>query len=697
MPPAPSTSRYHALLIGVAGYRAIKPLSGPSHDVAQMEGFLRSVLGPSLVLRKLVAPPEPEPPPALSELPTHQNIMQALEQLTGDAVAPGERVLIYFAGHGTSTFLPDSGGYHEALLPYDIEAGGAALLDVTFGELLDRIHARSGDLTVILDACCSAGATRSVFAASKATARTVALSRAATQGGRGPIPSAATVQHGAVTIRNRTWHGSRVSKGYSVVTACQTSQMAREQRFDNEQPPACFGIFTHALLGLLRSYSHEELCELAWQDIWSRLSATVSFAAAQADGEQVPQLLGPRENRILGGPSKRPLLGIPVHPIDRGRFAVDAGELAGLSPGAKLALYQAPLESLPALGSDAEQALPKLGMLTIESTTSWGSVAVPSPGMGPCVVANQGYGRLIESAPTQRLRVRLSCTIASEIKVLLAKHAAEDSVTYVAEEELFEACVGSYPDGSLWLGDDVYGSGLGAKEPGPLVRVPCVRRVTGPIDFDKMTAALRTALRHYAHKYVLPLRLTRHSTLALAQPQLQLRIVPCADARSLQRLQTELDSFPAREPGALGRVLVQSEEGIAIQIENQSTESLHFLLLCCAASGSVQLLGEDSECFVQAGSIKVLGQLSDSGYQPFRCGAPNNLSWCVDRLILLASGERTVTERLRQLESTTSFQEEVDAILYPERRLRGGPSDKQSKAIPLPWVSMVPLQVVSGQ
>lgn len=158
--------RFQALLIGIDNYDGY-PLSGCVNDIDQMQDFLvNKLLVPVECIRRLEAPlhrPAQLPIPP-ERRPTYDNLVAALRDLASEQVQRGDRIFIHYAGHGSYEKLAEAESYFEGLVPVDHESKGL-LFDVELNQLLQAIADRSGDLTVILDCCHSAGATRDLATA----------------------------------------------------------------------------------------------------------------------------------------------------------------------------------------------------------------------------------------------------------------------------------------------------------------------------------------------------------------------------------------------------------------------------------------------------------------------------------------------------------------------------------------------------
>ena len=150
-------SNRHALVIGIARYRAdaarpVEPLAGLDHDMASALQMARALQVPDANITLL-----------RDEAATSDGIAAAIREL-GERTQPGDRVFVYWSGHGSRWFDAAEGGCVESLVPYDLK-------DVTNRQLarwLQPIGAKADKMFVVYDAChsggvatASAGATRS--------------------------------------------------------------------------------------------------------------------------------------------------------------------------------------------------------------------------------------------------------------------------------------------------------------------------------------------------------------------------------------------------------------------------------------------------------------------------------------------------------------------------------------------------------
>lgn len=166
-------SNRHALIIGIGSYqvdaaRRVEPLDGLAHDMSNALAMAATLQVPAANITLL-----------RDEAATHDGIAEAVRELEARTL-PGDRVFIYWSGHGSRHFDATEGGCVETLVPYDLK-------DVSNRQLarwIKPIGDKADKLLVVYDACHSAGvaaplpggATRSgATAAATATATSTSL------------------------------------------------------------------------------------------------------------------------------------------------------------------------------------------------------------------------------------------------------------------------------------------------------------------------------------------------------------------------------------------------------------------------------------------------------------------------------------------------------------------------------------------
>jgi hypothetical protein len=170
----------HALIIGISRYQHVRALEGPRHDARAMRGALIDAWGF-----------EPAHIAMLLDGDATRNRIQAELAALLERTRPGDYVLVYFSGHGTSRLdvhspwpLPDGTG---ALIPADFTAEGT--IEEQTGRLivgrrdlrpvLEALDRGGRRVFVIVDSCFSGNAVRSRLAMSYMPLRYVALAEEA--------------------------------------------------------------------------------------------------------------------------------------------------------------------------------------------------------------------------------------------------------------------------------------------------------------------------------------------------------------------------------------------------------------------------------------------------------------------------------------------------------------------------------------
>jgi hypothetical protein len=139
----PKASR-HALIIGIGEYTTsgVMALKGVKHDMQSAQSIAQTMSIPDENISYL-----------RDEQATAQQIRQAVQDLNA-RVRPGDRVFVYYSGHGTRWVAPlEPEHCTEGLLSTD----GKAISNVEISDLLAPIASKTDKLLVFYDACHSGG------------------------------------------------------------------------------------------------------------------------------------------------------------------------------------------------------------------------------------------------------------------------------------------------------------------------------------------------------------------------------------------------------------------------------------------------------------------------------------------------------------------------------------------------------------
>ncbi|HEY0194704.1 MAG TPA: caspase family protein, partial [Kofleriaceae bacterium] len=345
----------HALLIGIDHYLGHSSLRGCVNDVDAVQRVLLDQLG--LVPDDITRLDSPRPDTTHdTRVPrrdaTLAHIEAALAELASSSVAPGDRVFIYFSGHGHRELRErgDRRTRSEALVPMDLLAPDGSyqlLFDYQLNRRLAQIAARTSSVSIVLDCCFSAG-----------------LSRGDGQ------PRCLELPPGARYAHLRGAAGSEpLARGVAdchVVAACQ----AHETSCERSDAAGVFGVFTRAFTRALGE-ARRALGELTWAEIWQPMRATVE----QLSSAQHAWMDGGAARAVFGGPPVDREPGLAVY-REGDAFHVAAGSLAEVTPGTVLGVYGPSPAYLPWLDSEDDRAA-RLGELEVVTAELGHAIARP--------------------------------------------------------------------------------------------------------------------------------------------------------------------------------------------------------------------------------------------------------------------------------------------------------------------------------
>ena len=255
MPDQIPPANYHALLIGVDGYRRAA-LGGCVNDIDAVERVLLSAgmgaVSERMRIRRLASPVSGASRNAATAPPaTLDNVRTALTALGSPEVSAGDRVFIYYAGHGARVPVTGASGrrfHREALVPVDYDADPQQprlLYDYELNALLQKIVARTRSVTLVLDCCHSAGATREGAASRDRQPRYIDLSNlpalpdpAPASRGNAEVPPRRSVPSRTVTSLPRAWPTSWRRRNAGRISHAAACSPARSLQRWNPLRPA---------------------------------------------------------------------------------------------------------------------------------------------------------------------------------------------------------------------------------------------------------------------------------------------------------------------------------------------------------------------------------------------------------------------------------------------------------------------------
>lgn len=261
---------------------------------------------------------------------TKQGILKAFDALT-KKVRAGDIVYFHFSGHGQQ-IMDDNGdevdGYDESLVPYDAgmryescEAKGENhIRDDYLGVLLDKIRRKTGpegDLIVVLDACHSGTATRSIG-----------------------ISRGTDVKFAPPGYEPAHQRGELISRGFNEVgddadlspLVIFSGSSATEQNYEYVYEQTGYGSLSFAMSRVLI----QSEAQTSYRNIFGAVQAKMRTMVPR----QNPQLEGDADRVLFAGEAVEQQRYVPIKLWrDPQHIVIDAGLLNGIHTQSQLALY----------------------------------------------------------------------------------------------------------------------------------------------------------------------------------------------------------------------------------------------------------------------------------------------------------------------------------------------------------------------
>ncbi len=438
--------QWHALVIGVDRYPAFpnRQLSGCANDATAMGRFLVEKLRvPDANLHRLVSPKIETDPAGRA---TSSNIRGAFAAVTA-AVAAGDHLVFYFAGHGIRIEREASGGAkdrHYGFVPEDVAKATKGFANLILGReiyaFLRDIETKGATATVIADTCHSGGATRGIDSdgdngmddVPNASARSLEIA---------PLThdewAQFTAEHPALQSRQGsgtravgddpavTSFGGYAGGDFVMLTGCLDTELAKECKEtilggDGAPVTMSHGLLTHTLLKELERESPETIRALRWMDLHDRLRNVVATRALPLGlGPQTPVLEGRPEKTVFGGEWQPFDPGFTVRKLEAGTPAdlnIDGGQLHGLEMGATIAIY-------PPDTRDFDRAARGVEAVIASATPATSTARLTDP---TNIVADRSRARLVRPSASIRpiiVRVHKDAALTSAMRDALAKGA----------------------------------------------------------------------------------------------------------------------------------------------------------------------------------------------------------------------------------------------------------------------------------
>ncbi len=274
-----------------------------------------------------------------------------------DETRPGDVVVVHYSGHGVTLEDQDGDeidGVDEALAPYgahrEVARGDPSAyirddaLQLMLRELRRKAGAR-GHVLATFDSCYSGTVTRGGGSG-------------ASRGGRG-APRTAHARRDQ-DRGGMDAHREQDDEGlapFVVLSAAASDQPAREARVGGQNVGSLVWAFTSALT--------RQAGELTYRELYDDIAATMR----QTVPGQHPQVEGDLDTRVLDGAAVSQAPYVRIRGTHSGLLQLDGGLLAGLAPGAVVALHEA--------GTRWPEPARRFGVAVVEQADSLTSQARP--------------------------------------------------------------------------------------------------------------------------------------------------------------------------------------------------------------------------------------------------------------------------------------------------------------------------------
>ena len=620
---------YHVLLIGIDAYKS-KPLKGCVNDIDSIQRLLidRAKIPTSQITRLVSPHPTYVPDTTVrADEATRANIVAALARLGSADVAPTDRVLIYYAGHGTRLEVDDGGTsafrgtitrFREALVPVDGSLEGPTVLfDFELNALLADISRRTnGAVTVILDCCHSSGATRSL---EPSGTNTRFIDLAEEEGHHGPVRLSddllqilsATVPSSSATESDATDEAASV-QDCQVVAACLNHELAKETPRNVAEGETRSGLLTRSLVDALTEIPDEELTTATWGRFWNQVRARI-----ETDPETPVQhswMSGGLARAWLAGPPNDGDVGLRIERPDgkANEYLINAGTIAGITKGARIAVYGVEPFTFPPLGSNDDEAA-RIGSLLEVTEASLSGAKAAAVGV-PFDLPVGARGRVVAAGESERL----PCAVVPEDPAIVAALRASDLLEVTSEARAVVR-LEKEDDGTWVLRDDVHGA-----RPGD----PVLARL-GP---DEVVDDARRVVEHYL-RYAGPIRMAdRCGDLPNA---LEMSLLDCrADMMTGGKVdEGKISNLPELARETDGSYALRPNADYCIRIRNASREKLLVHLFNSDVSGEVALMGYQE---VDGRTVDHFWAGGETGL-PFFAVLPDGSEKCIDRFVAIAA------------------------------------------------------------
>jgi hypothetical protein len=340
-----------ALLVGVGQYRneLIPDLKGPPNDARLIYDLLTGPNGYGFPKENVCL--------LLDASATTGAFRDAFDRVLVEPAREQDVAVLFFAGHGSQTRDLDGDepdGWDETLMFHDSRVGTVRdLVDDELNAMLARLHAKTRNLTAIVDSCNSGTVTRA-----PEVGTTIARFFTPMEEAGGPV--AAGTEGGDASP---SWIPTSLP-GLVALTAASDGNPALEK--DGR------GLFTTALAQVLAQVGEQPLT-------YAQVARQVPPLLA-SESPQIPYFQGDLRGAVFGGATRARPVGWEVRAVGE-RLELAGPPLPGIGPGAELRIYGGGVAGAEA--HDPGRAKGTVVVVEMQGVNAWARVTAVDAARGP--------------------------------------------------------------------------------------------------------------------------------------------------------------------------------------------------------------------------------------------------------------------------------------------------------------------------
>ncbi len=410
----------HALIVGVDKYCNLDKkyeLSGCVSDAKLMKSVLTNYFGFD----------DGHIDELHDKAATREGILAAMDALE-KRIAKDDIVVFHFSGHGsrrTSVDQNEGSGKDSTIMPYDSGRHPKPNLDIADLEInawLQRLAAKTRNISLTFDCCHSGTVTRDAFADK---ARAVPDDTRSVEDMGVDVSSLPKIERSSL----RSSGGSRwlqLADSYVVMSGCRDNEYSHEFTQDSGDEQIRHGALTYFLTNALTrakpGTTYRDVFEIAHQGVNSKYAS------------QNPQIEGAMDRELFGTSTIEPLHFIPVGGVDGDTVTIDGGAAHGLHPGSTWSVYPPGTKETKKTEPTAEIEIDSVGALSSSARLLSGECEQGSRCVEKSASPEQYLYKVDLSAVPESMRAELAAGIAeSELLDAAPSKGSADARVYVLE------------------------------------------------------------------------------------------------------------------------------------------------------------------------------------------------------------------------------------------------------------------------